>query len=1060
MRKKLLLTAFAVLTCLGISAQSIGDIVRTETGSYQITGANLITNGDFSNGLSGWKGVEGLPLAADSFTVVANGGPVNDGPYLKKSVGTNSKVASAGGILNAWQAPSGKTLIFSYYTKDEVAPSAYNGYEYVYQNTNGSADKTTETLYDPIKNEVSYSNKWKQVSYAFTGSSYLTIHFYWLNSGTDFANFFLGEAKEVANTQGLQDEIDIATSYYNNADMANTKEDLNNAITIAKADLTNSDITAVATAIETLKTAVANFIKANSVDITSRMTNADFAKKAMTGWTINAGGWNINTKATYTSTSGNTVNLFGEAWTASGGKLSNGDVSQTLTNLPAGKYRITADVNACQQGNASLLVSGLKLYANNDSVACATGNGIFSPFAVETTIQDLGSIKLGLNIKNTDGNWIAYDNVKLSFIGDTAKFNKEINNISVVIAQKALKVMIDSAKTVYGWANYPLSKVTLNDSINSESAFLTSDNLTYLANALNYMRSAINNYYADNKLLFALQDEIKKAQTLYDDATYKKGKEDLNTAIQTASQFLTSQDVIAIAQADTTLQKAETAFGIVNASYAHPINLCTNGTMSSMTGWTVLNGGTANPALHINTSGSAGANISKPFMECWVSSSTTTPGVYGQANYAYQELKDMPAGLYILKAAVNACNQGYAVPSAITGISLFMNVNDEPHSVNCATANGVSQYFTVEIEAASSSNLKYGLNIDAATTANWIAWDNVSLQFVGDPATYRKDSIQSTLKLYSDSLTKEIAAANLLHQSVTNPNDVDMTPFEDAIAAATNVLNEAITAEEYNQAITDLKEAEINFKASGVYPPEGQYFDMTNLIKDPTVATEGISAWTSDNTALTASPRQGTWWHALKENVHQTIQGLPNGDYVLTVKAWYRPGLPSTLNQAWCDTVTNRCRLYVNQDTIKTLNIGYDPAIIPLLEQLSSKYSLSKFDLAHCGACMDTLYNHGFYKNNISFNMSDENAGEATIGICVNEPITVGNFGGWCDFELKFYGKNTNGINPIVTDNKKTSVNNNNVYSITGSLVRSNAKNLEGLPKGMYIVNGKKFVVK
>jgi hypothetical protein len=109
---------------------------------------------------------------------------------------------------------------------------------------------------------------------------------------------------------------------------------------------------------------------------------------------------------------------------------------------------------------------------------------------------------------------------------------------------------------------------------------------------------------------------------------------------------------------------------------------------------------------------------------------------------------------------------------------------------------------------------------------------------------------------------------------------------------------------------------------------------------------------------------------------------------------------------------------------------------------------------------MDSLYNHGFYKNNITFNISDEDAGAAKIGICVNEPATIGNFAGWCDFELKFYGKITNGINSIVTENKKTSVNNNNVYSITGTLVRSNAKNLEGLPKGLYIVNGKKFVVK
>lgn len=35
-----------------------------------------------------------------------------------------------------------------------------------------------------------------------------------------------------------------------------------------------------------------------------------------------------------------------------------------------------------------------------------------------------------------------------------------------------------------------------------------------------------------------------------------------------------------------------------------------------------------------------------------------------------------------------------------------------------------------------------------------------------------------------------------------------------------------------------------------------------------------------------------------------------------------------------------------------------------------------------------------------------------------------------------------------------------NVYLLNGQLVRSNAKDLEGLPKGVYIVNGKKYVVK
>lgn len=38
--------------------------------------------------------------------------------------------------------------------------------------------------------------------------------------------------------------------------------------------------------------------------------------------------------------------------------------------------------------------------------------------------------------------------------------------------------------------------------------------------------------------------------------------------------------------------------------------------------------------------------------------------------------------------------------------------------------------------------------------------------------------------------------------------------------------------------------------------------------------------------------------------------------------------------------------------------------------------------------------------------------------------------------------------------------NDNNVYSINGQLVRRNAYTLDNLPKGIYIVNGKKHIVK
>src|SRR5574344_325404 len=1069
MRKKLLLTIASAFLCTGVFAQSVGDYVHTATGKYKITGANIITNGDFSNGLTGWKSGSGLALSTDSFTVVDNGGPVNNGTYVKALFNTGA--ALGGAIHNAWKVESSKMYVMSYYTKSETSASVTNAYEFCYQNMDGTTDKTSATGYDNtgMGNSVTYGTNWKKVVYAFTSTGgYAAVHFYSLAVGTDFANFFIGEATEVANTDSLLGEINIAQAYHDDARYSSGKEELATAIEAAKATYQEenttakeSDIATVLTAIQTLQSAVADYVKANTVDITSKITNANFAK--ITGWTINKGGWKMNTKATYSSTSGNTVNYFCETWVSSGSKLSNGEIYQTLSDMPAGIYELTADVNACQQKDASLMVSGIKLFANNDSVSCATGNGAFQGYKVNFSLaEDLSSIKLGMNVNNTDGNWLAFDNVKLVFIGDTAKFNQQINNIALVKAQKALQIMVDSAKTVYTWEKYVLGKQVLQDSINIESALVSSTNLTVLANALNYMRNAINNYYADNNVLFALQNEITKAQKLYDDATYKNGKEHLNSAITTAQVLLTSTDVAAIAQADTTLMKAETQFGIVNASYAHPINLCTNGTMESMNGWTVLNGGTANPALHINTSGSAGANVTKPFMECWVASSTSAQASYGQANYAYQELSAMPAGLYILKAAVNACNQGYTDPSAITGVSLLLNVGEEAHSAACATSNGNAQYFTVEANVAAVSNLKFGLNIDAATTANWVAWDNVSLQFVGDATTYRKDSVQSTLKLYTDSLSKEITTAETLLKNITNPNDVDTGDFSTAIDDAKNILDEGTTAKQFDEAITALKNAELTFMKSGVFPPAGEYFDMTDAIVNPTcteISNGAVKGWTSDNTAVTGSPAEGTWYKAINENFRQTIEGPPLGEYITEGKADHRNAWLVT-KEAY-DTLDVLSKIYVNNDSIHTKAIAYDATIVPLLESLSAQYSLSKFDLTHCGTCIDTLYNRGYYKNYLKFAITEENSGQATLGIMVYENAANGNFTGWCDFKLKFYGTVPTGIsNPIVNENKKSAVQNNNVYSITGSLIRSNAKSLEGLGKGLYIVNGKKYVVK
>ncbi|MBR1788134.1 MAG: C10 family peptidase [Bacteroidaceae bacterium] len=101
---------------------------------------------------------------------------------------------------------------------------------------------------------------------------------------------------------------------------------------------------------------------------------------------------------------------FMECWTGHGSNLSNRSALQYV-NLNAGIYRAAAAVNAVQQGDGSISVSGVTLRFGNQSVACHTGDGVPEIFTTGKFTTDGGNTALGLYIENTNANWVAWDNV-------------------------------------------------------------------------------------------------------------------------------------------------------------------------------------------------------------------------------------------------------------------------------------------------------------------------------------------------------------------------------------------------------------------------------------------------------------------------------------------------------------------------------------------------------------------------------------------------------------------------------------------------------------------------
>ena len=162
--------------------------------------------------------------------------------------------------------------------------------------------------------------------------------------------------------------------------------------------------------------AVENVDKAseeNPVDISYIITNADatrynnFHAKQPVGWTLSQDDAFECEYANYLPAK--VGNSYFNKWQGSG-NLTNRSISQQLSGLPNGKYRISV------RTSSSVIHQGAWLFANSDKtdMTTVTGDGVVS---VETEIAD-GQITLGVELKNYQSNDCKFDHFTLEYLGD------------------------------------------------------------------------------------------------------------------------------------------------------------------------------------------------------------------------------------------------------------------------------------------------------------------------------------------------------------------------------------------------------------------------------------------------------------------------------------------------------------------------------------------------------------------------------------------------------------------------------------------------------------------
>ena len=194
----------------------------------------------------------------------------------------------------------------------------------------------------------------------------------------------------------------------------------------------------------TLGTATAE----NHVSLNEFITNANC--DALTGWdhdcvydengNVGSGGHGTNWQtqsSKYTAPDGFETGTFLERWihassnpetgdAAGTGHLSDGYLSQTLTNLPAGAYKISCYAMACQQDKgAGYKVEGVTLFANTNSKenskVVATDPGAPQKFEFMFEVKEGENVNFGLKLENTTANWLFVDDFQVDYYGADAQ---------------------------------------------------------------------------------------------------------------------------------------------------------------------------------------------------------------------------------------------------------------------------------------------------------------------------------------------------------------------------------------------------------------------------------------------------------------------------------------------------------------------------------------------------------------------------------------------------------------------------------------------------------------
>jgi len=636
--------------------------------------------------------------------------------------------------------------------------AAGNGKNYVYFNLDNTSDVTIGLRVDETTGD--HWTVWQSFKLETFDESVAASY---LKPGYD-------DAMAAAVAYQDVDMFDADKTALNTAISENTIEEASATIAAYESAIANLNAAtaaaATAAANYTQYTAVVAAIGENTnVNLTSFVTNADFELNNLNGWTSVDGG-NVANNGNFNNT------YFTERW-KNNVALGSGSLTHDAIILPAGVYCITADAQNIEQYNGSAAGTGLFLCANDEQTEIgAKGN-----YAVYIKVEDKTPLTIKFLQDNCTGNWIAYDNVTLTYVASDYVYTLVEGKMNATVA--AAQIAAEEAFEANHSANYQALMEAIAAAQASKDAYATAAQAIADAKAL---KEAHN--FATDAATTTFADAIAAIETSYE----------ANTLATDAA-----------AAAGATLGTAVTGWhaGINGAAVKY---------MNNGFG---LNDFDAN--LYINTwsveGESDGSNFKVPFYEYFAGDGNSL-----SENTWTGTLTGLENGLYQVSVWVRVRSMNDQTDAAdLYGISIDVNGGtavDVTEGDQVGESRFQHKVYTAE-GYVKNGTLNFNVNIDSDNNIHWLSFKNVKYTRIGDiPAVAYNEEDENTIEdveVANVTMTRTIKVG---YNSVVLPFSLTADQVQAAFGAGTKVYEFSENSENANAVTINFNEGDGSITAN------------------------------------------------------------------------------------------------------------------------------------------------------------------------------------------------------------------------------------------------------